>query len=148
MGSIATRATREHRIGLLDRLLLCAYNILRVLTSAMSLNRSSLGRKVVGTINAIGAHVTHGLLRIVHPRVTVRGRDMVLAGRRGPSPAYGLDMILGRYEPEVAQWFEQVVKPGMTVMDIGGHVGFYTLLAGELVGKTGKVFGFEPEPEN
>jgi len=73
---------------------------------------------------------------------------MVLAGQRGPSPAYGLDMILGRYEPEVAEWFEQVVKPGMTVLDIGAHVGFYTLLAAELVGKTGKVFAFEPEPEN
>ncbi|HDH31695.1 MAG TPA: FkbM family methyltransferase, partial [Candidatus Wolfebacteria bacterium] len=32
--------------------------------------------------------------------------------------------------------------------DVGAHVGFYTLLASELVGKTGKVFAFEPLPRN
>jgi FkbM family methyltransferase len=32
--------------------------------------------------------------------------------------------------------------------DIGAHVGYYTLLAGTIVGEDGKVYAFEPEPKN
>jgi FkbM family methyltransferase len=44
--------------------------------------------------------------------------------------------------------FERIVRPGDVVFDIGAHVGFYTLLAARLVGMPGKVFAFEPLPEN
>jgi FkbM family methyltransferase len=40
-----------------------------------------------------------------------------------------------------------LVRPGDAVYDIGAHLGFYTLLLAELVGETGKVCGFEPNPE-
>lgn len=55
---------------------------------------------------------------------------------------------LGIYEIDKQKLFEQIVKPGDVVFDIGAHVGFYTLLASELVGITGKVFAFEPLPRN
>ena len=148
MGSLSARSARQQRVDALDGLLLSAYKLFRTLSSSIGLNQSSFGRKLVGSINTVGTYVTRGVLRLVHPKVSVRGRQMVLAGQRGPSAAYSLDMILGRYEPEVAAWFERVVKPGMTVLDIGGHIGFYTLLAAELVGNTGRVFAFEPEAEN
>jgi len=36
----------------------------------------------------------------------------------------------------------------MTVLDLGAHIGYYTLLAAKLVGPEGKVFAFEAAPEN
>jgi FkbM family methyltransferase len=55
---------------------------------------------------------------------------------------------LGNYEIEKQKLFESLVRTGDVVYDIGANVGFYTLLASELVGKQGKVFAFEPLPRN
>ncbi len=55
---------------------------------------------------------------------------------------------LGSYEYEKRIIFERTVREGSIVYDIGANVGFYSLLASELVGKKGKVFAFEPNPRN
>lgn len=55
---------------------------------------------------------------------------------------------LGSYEFDKQLLFERTVTRGCVVFDLGGHVGFYTLLASELVGPNGKVFVFEPVPRN
>lgn len=39
-------------------------------------------------------------------------------------------------------------KPGDTVFDVGSHIGVFTLKASRLIGYTGVVWAFEPEPEN
>lgn len=44
--------------------------------------------------------------------------------------------------------FEKYLKKGMTVLDLGGNIGFYTILARSIVGPKGKVFSFEPFPDN
>jgi FkbM family methyltransferase len=41
-----------------------------------------------------------------------------------------------------------LVTEGSVVFDLGAHVGFYTLLAAVLVGPRGKVYAFEPLPDN
>jgi FkbM family methyltransferase len=43
---------------------------------------------------------------------------------------------------------KQHIKPGMTVIDIGANIGYFTLLFAKLVGDKGKVISFEPEPGN
>ena len=43
---------------------------------------------------------------------------------------------------------EQLIKPGMTVVDIGANIGYYSLLFARCVGPHGKVFAFEPDPTN
>lgn len=55
---------------------------------------------------------------------------------------------LGTYELNEQKLFEKTIKQGDVVFDIGAHVGFYTILASELIGETGKVFAFEPLPRN
>ena len=55
---------------------------------------------------------------------------------------------LGTYEFDKQILFEKYVKPGMVVYDIGANAGFYTLLSAVLTGSTGKVFAFEPVPQN
>ena len=44
--------------------------------------------------------------------------------------------------------FEQELRPGMVAIDIGANVGYFTLLAARLVGPAGRVYAFEPEPNN
>ena len=44
--------------------------------------------------------------------------------------------------------FEKHLKKGMTVLDLGGNIGFYTILARSIVGPEGRVFSFEPFPNN
>jgi FkbM family methyltransferase len=41
-----------------------------------------------------------------------------------------------------------VAKPGQTVVDVGAHHGFYTLLAASRVGPRGRVIAIEVMPEN
>lgn len=43
---------------------------------------------------------------------------------------------------------EKFIKPGMTVVDVGANIGFYTLLLSDLVGRKGRVYSFEPEKSN
>ncbi|MDQ5955591.1 MAG: hypothetical protein QG621_594 [Patescibacteria group bacterium] len=54
----------------------------------------------------------------------------------------------GQWEPSLTKFMCRVVKPGMTVIDIGAHVGYYTTLFAKLVGNEGTVISFEPEPYN
>lgn len=56
--------------------------------------------------------------------------------------------ILGIYEPTTVKYFQQAVKPGAIVLDIGAHIGYYTLMAAKRVGKKGKVYAFEPSKDN
>jgi len=58
------------------------------------------------------------------------------------------EMIMGWYEYETVQWCQQLIKPGMLVLDIGAHIGYFTWLFSDLVGSNGKVIAFEPCPEN
>ena len=44
--------------------------------------------------------------------------------------------------------FEAHLKPDMTVLDLGANIGFYTILARSVVGQEGRVFAFEPFPDN
>jgi FkbM family methyltransferase len=50
------------------------------------------------------------------------------------------------FENNEQLFIKNLLKPGMTVLDIGAHHGFYTLMASHLVGNTGKVISFEPSP--
>ncbi len=40
------------------------------------------------------------------------------------------------------------IKEGSIVVDVGAHIGYYTLLFSKIVGEKGKVFSFEAEPTN
>ena len=59
-----------------------------------------------------------------------------------------LEMLAGRYEKDTTDLFKEIIRPGMTVFDIGAHIGYFTRLFSRLAGRTGKIFAFEPDPEN
>ena len=74
------------------------------------------------------------------------GRE-VLLDRHG-SGAWE-DMIHGRFDAELYAALARVVPPsGAVLWDVGAHMGFHTLGFAALVGPTGRVVGFEPNPTN
>jgi FkbM family methyltransferase len=61
---------------------------------------------------------------------------------------FRFELLTGRHEPETVATLEKLIQPDMTVLDIGGHVGYYTRRASNLVGEKGRVVAFEPHPRN
>jgi len=57
-----------------------------------------------------------------------------------------LGINLPVFETRELAFVERLLRPGMTVLDIGAHQGLYTLLASRRVGPSGRVFSFEPSP--
>lgn len=53
---------------------------------------------------------------------------------------------LGWMGKEEAQLLSGLIEPGMRVVDIGANIGLYSMLLGRLVGESGRVYSFEPEP--
>jgi len=56
--------------------------------------------------------------------------------------------IKGIHEPFETRLVRDLVKRGDVVLDIGAHIGYYTLMFAKLVGEEGRVFAFEPDPGN
>lgn len=56
-------------------------------------------------------------------------------------------LMSGSYEPTETRIMKEIVKPGMTVVDIGAHIGYYTLQFARAVGSVGMVYAFEPAPK-
>lgn len=52
------------------------------------------------------------------------------------------------YEAETTFLLAAVLKPGDVFVDIGAHVGYFSVLASQLVGPEGLVVSFEPAPDN
>ncbi len=58
----------------------------------------------------------------------------------------GAAMFNGGFENTERSFVERFLRPGMTVLDIGAHHGFYTLLASRKVGAEGRVLAIEASP--
>jgi FkbM family methyltransferase len=66
-----------------------------------------------------------------------------------PSPLLRGSMFIKRgYELETTNLINKLIKPGEVFVDVGANVGYYSLLAARKVGKTGKVYAFEPVKKN
>jgi FkbM family methyltransferase len=59
---------------------------------------------------------------------------------------FRLELLTNRHEVETLAQVRRVVGPGMTVLDVGAHVGYYARHCARLVGTEGRVIAFEPHP--
>ncbi len=128
--------------------------------------RGTLGAAWERALGAIPKHARGAVVRLIL-RATPREARPSVAGRAAPvldrdaylpvlsGPLRGAKWIVhsslhsclaGDYEPETQRAFERHIAPGSVVFDVGANVGFLSLLAGRLVGQTGRVIAFEPAP--
>lgn len=64
-------------------------------------------------------------------------------------PVVARELIATReYEPHLSGRLGAYLQPGMTFVDVGANVGFYSILAARRVGSAGRVVAFEPNPDN
>jgi FkbM family methyltransferase len=54
----------------------------------------------------------------------------------------------GIWEPSESIIARRHIKHGDVVVDVGAHIGYFTLLFAHQTGETGKVYAFEPDPLN
>lgn len=54
----------------------------------------------------------------------------------------------GFWEPELGAFLERALRPGMTFVDVGANIGYFTVMAARLVGPEGRVIAIEPEGDN
>jgi FkbM family methyltransferase len=53
-------------------------------------------------------------------------------------------VYMGCYERCETDVFKRYLNPGMTVVDVGANIGYFTLLAARMVGRNGRVVAIEP----
>jgi FkbM family methyltransferase len=88
-------------------------------------------------------------------RVTIEGYTWVTVAA---GLAQGIHMLidlscekyyyLGTYEQDLQSVLPKILLPGHTVYDVGAHAGFFSLALARIVGSKGRVYAFEPLPEN
>ena len=50
------------------------------------------------------------------------------------------------YEPRLTGYFVEHLRPGAVFVDVGANCGYFSMLAAGLIGPSGRVFSFEPNP--
>ncbi len=79
----------------------------------------------------------HTVLALLH------GRLLMYLDSRSADVAPHI-MMWGAWEPQYTALFQALLRKGDTVLDIGAHLGVYTLLGALGAGPTGQVHAFEP----
>ncbi len=125
-----------------------AYRAARVAIRWSGLRKSPAGRACLAGANRAATSAMHAVLSARSRPFLVHGHKMYLANSQSPSLGLALSMMLDHYEPLTTRLLEHVVGPGMTFVDVGAHVGYFTLLAARLVGPGGRVYAFEPDPSS
>ncbi|MFC5719621.1 FkbM family methyltransferase [Streptomyces gamaensis] len=54
--------------------------------------------------------------------------------------------LFGVWEPHLTRWLQRRLRPGDTFVDVGANVGYFSLLASQLVGEHGAVVAVEASP--
>lgn len=61
---------------------------------------------------------------------------------------YGCVAFKRLYEAGTSTVLIDALKPGDAFIDVGAHIGYFSLIASSLVGQQGRIYSFEPEEKN
>ena len=87
----------------------------------------------------------HWKIRPLHPFIVRFQKNMQIRLAQS-SASSGIYLNDGFSDKSIARLFIDHLKPGMVAFDCGSHIGEYALLFAGLVGTTGQVHAFEPDP--
>ncbi|MBS2035854.1 FkbM family methyltransferase [bacterium] len=85
------------------------------------------------------------ICRFIPDEIQVRGVSLVL------NPADAIvsgSLALGCYESYNQVLFESLLRPGMTVIDVGANIGLFSAIAASYLGESGRVIAVEPDATN
>jgi FkbM family methyltransferase len=97
-------------------------------------------------IRKLHAEMRRKLSSSPKPRGTINIGDVVFPYEMAVDPVCMNLIYFGDYDLEVAMVLERFLRPGMTFLDVGANVGYFSALALSLVGTNGHVHSFEPVP--
>lgn len=100
---------------------------------------------VIGALRPVQFRGKGRLAELLVPRS--KSRSALLFGSQfflDTSDYLQRQMYAGSFERLETRIVRKVLRPGMTFVDVGANVGYYTALGARLVGPTGAVFAFEP----
>jgi len=114
----------------------------RGLTSYKKL-RKILGGKGIGGLPLVKNVNKFVVSRVHSDFANIQGHKMYL------DPDDSLQLSIKEiYEPYETGLIQNQIHEDDFVLDIGAHIGYYTLTMAKFVGKNGKCFAFEPNPLN
>jgi len=87
-------------------------------------------------------------LRLIPPRTVMPILQGPLRGKKWIVGSGNHGYWLGSYEMGKCILFEKSIPPDGVVFDLGGNVGYYSLLSSVRAGPRGRVYAFEPLPRN
>jgi FkbM family methyltransferase len=92
--------------------------------------------------------------RVVHPHFAWQSHPFVAPTIFGSRVVGNTSELLQQYiyyfglwEPYLTRWITTRLRPGDMFVDVGANIGYFSLLASKLVGKSGKVVAIEPSPK-
>lgn len=75
-----------------------------------------------------------------------RGLKRTINGHKLRLPTRYFKYFPSTYESENFEFLTNNCKPGAVIIDIGAHIGLFSVIASQITGDTGKVYAFEPAP--
>ncbi len=141
-GAAVDRRIREHEEQLAK---------LAVAVAGIERDLSVFGLQISAGLTELRQKLSAGL----HPPVIRAGENVLVTELDGfilgvPGKEWRLVAhfaFRGVPDPGLLRLFRSLIKPGMVVVDVGAHIGIFTLEAARLLGGRGKVYSFEPTPE-
>lgn len=113
-------------------LLLSLYKFFTKQLTGTNISRNPIARKIINHLNS----------KLKPEYVLIDGKKLFLD--EGDS----LFLSLSSHETMQVALSKKEINKGDVVLDIGAHIGYYTIIFSELVGPKGKVYAFEPHPKN